>query len=335
VIATTGDRFRDFAPYVASVNDAGDVAFQAVLQGGGTGVFTGNGGPVAEAAGSALLVEATSHPDINGGGATSFYGDLAGGTQGVFLHRDGRLQPLADTGGRFVFIGPLGPTMNDAGVVAFRAELIKGVSGIFVADGGAIEMVADTEGPWSQFHGLPVINKSGAVVFRADRKDGLQGIYAGDAGSIRTVVETGDLFQALGHFPSVNDHGTVAFTATLRCAGGGIFSVDEGRITQICDTDGTFEAYRGALIIGDGAVIRIATPRGGSLGLFSGSDPMADRILAVGDALFGSAVAELASNPVSVSGTGYLAIRARLEDDRQLILRVDPRRRMGPRDPAG
>jgi hypothetical protein len=224
--------------------------------------------------------------------------------------------------------------MNDAGEVAFRAELIQGVSGIFVADGGAIEMVADTEGPWSQFHGLPVINKSGAVVFRADRKDGLKGIYAADAGSIRTVVETGDVFQALGHFPSVNDHGTVAFAATLRSAGGGIFCVDEGRVTQICDTDGAFEAYRGALITGDGAVVRIATPRGGRLGLFSGSDPMADRILALGDALFGSTVAELASNPVSVSGTGYVVIRARLENDRQLILRVDPRRQMA-RDPAG
>jgi hypothetical protein len=31
VIATTGERFSDFAPYVASVNDAGTVAFQPAL----------------------------------------------------------------------------------------------------------------------------------------------------------------------------------------------------------------------------------------------------------------------------------------------------------------
>jgi hypothetical protein len=43
VIATTGERFSDFAPYVASVNDAGIVAFQAELRTGGTRVFTGNG----------------------------------------------------------------------------------------------------------------------------------------------------------------------------------------------------------------------------------------------------------------------------------------------------
>jgi len=93
VIATTGSRFSDFAPYVASVNDAGIVAFQATLEGGGTGVFMGSGGPVAPVAGLVSLAGVTSHPDLNGAGAVSFYGNLAGGGQSVFLHRDGRLQP--------------------------------------------------------------------------------------------------------------------------------------------------------------------------------------------------------------------------------------------------
>src|SRR5437870_12879537 len=79
VIATTGELFSDFAPYVASVNDAGTVAFQAALRGGGTGVFTGSGGAVAQAAAPSLLAGVTSHPDLNDDGATSFYGDLPGG----------------------------------------------------------------------------------------------------------------------------------------------------------------------------------------------------------------------------------------------------------------
>jgi len=71
-------------------------------------------------------------------------------------------------------------------------------------------------------------------------------------------------------------------------------------------------------------VVHIATPRGGSLGLFAGPDPEADRILALGDPLLGSTVAELASNPVSVNAAGQVAVRARLTDGRQLILRADP-----------
>lgn len=324
LIATTGERFTDFGPYVASVNDAGTVAFQVALQSGGTGVFTGDGGAIAEAIGSALLAGVTSHPDLNGAGDTSFYGELPGGDQGVFLLRDGRLQTIADTRGPFASIGPLGPTMNDAGTVAFRADHTLGVSGIFAGDGDAVATVADTDGPWSRFHGLPVINRGGTVVFRADRKDGVEGIYAGRGGSIRTVVETGDIFETLALFPSVNDDGTVAFAATLRAGGAGIFTVDEEQHTRIIDTDGAFESYRGALITSAGAVVRIATPRGGSLGLFAGPDPGADRILALGDQLLGSKVAELASNPVSVNAAGQVAIRARLTDGRQLVLRADP-----------
>jgi hypothetical protein len=325
VIASTGERFSGFAPYVASVNDAGTVAFQAALRGGGTGVFTGSGGAVEEAAGPSLLAGVTSHPDLNNAGDMSFYGDLRGSGQAVFLLRDGSLQTIANTSGPFASIGPLGPTMNEAGTVAFRADRTAGVSGLFAGDGAAIATVADTEGPWSGFHGLPVINRGGTVVFRADRKDGVQGIYAGRGDSIRTVAETGDLFETLAPFPSVNDHGTVAFAATLRAGGAGIFTEDEGRVTPIIDRHGAFEACRGALITSAGAVVCIARPRGGGLGLFAGPDPDADRILALGDPLLRSTVAELASNPVSVNAAGQVAIRASLTDGRQLILRADHR----------
>ena len=325
VIATTGERFTDFAPYVASVNDVGTVAFQAALGGGGSGVFTGSGEAVAEAVDPTFLAGVTSHPDVNEAGAVSFYGNLAGGGDGVLLVSDGQLCTIADTRGGFASIGPLGPTMNESGMVAFRANRSVGVSGVFAGDGSAVATLADTKGSWGGFHGLPVVNKGGTVVFRADREDGVQGIYASCSRSIRTVAETGDVFETLAHFPSVNDHETVAFAATLRAGGAGIFTVDdEGRIAQIIGTEGAFETCRGALITNAGAVVCIATPRRGSLGLFAGPDVETDRILTVGDPLLGSAVEDLAANPVSVNSAGQVAIRARLTDRRQLILRADP-----------
>ncbi len=324
LIATTGERFDDFAPYVASVNDAGTVAFQAALLDGSTGVFSGTGGPVAQVVGPPLIAGVTSHPDLNDAGAMSFYGDLPDGGQGVFLLRDGRLQTIADTGGPFASIGPLGPTMNEAGAVAFRADEAAGVSGIFTGDGATVATVADTEGAWSRFHGLPVITSGGTVVFRADRNDGVEGVYAGREGSVRTVAETGDVFEAFAPFPSVNDQETVAFAGTLRAGGDGLFTVDGGRVTPVIDTDAAFEEFRGALITSAGEVVFIATPRGGSLGVFAGPDPEVDRILALGDRLLGSTVAELASNPVSVNAASQVAVRARLTDGRQLIVRADP-----------
>jgi hypothetical protein len=169
-----------------------------------------------------------------------------------------------------------------------------------------------------------VISTGGTVVFRADRKDGVQGIYDWRGGSVRAVVETGERFETLGLFPSANDHGTVAFAATLRVGGAGIFTAGEGRITPIIDADGAFEGCRGALITRGGDVVCIATPRGGTLGLFAGQDSDADRILALGDTVLGSTVSDLASNPVSVNASGHVAIRASLTDGRQLIFRADP-----------
>jgi hypothetical protein len=323
VIANTGERFSDFAPYVASVNDEDTVAFQAALRGGATGVFTGDGGAIAEVAGPTLLAGVTSHPDLNNAGAMSFYGE-DDGAQGVFLLRDGRLRAIASTPDGFAAIGPLGPTMNEAGTVAFRAEQTAGVSGVFAGNGAAVATIADAKSGWSGFHGLPVINGHGTVVFRADRENGVQGIYAARGGSIETIAETGDVFETLAFFPSANDAGSVAFAATLQAGGAGIFTVDDGQIVQVLDTEGAFESCRGALIANGGAVVFVATPRGGSLGLFAGPDPDADRILALGDLLLRSAVAELAANPVSVNRNGHVAVRARLADGRQLILRADP-----------
>ena len=326
VVATTGERFSGFAPYVASVNDAGVVAFQAALRVGGSGVFAGVGGEVEEVVERALHAGVTSHPDLNDARDTSFYGELPGGGQGAFLHRDGRLQVVADTCGAFASIGPLGPTMNEAGTVAFRANSADRVSGIFAGDGAAVTTVADTTGPWSRFHGLPVITGDDTVVFRADCGDGVQGIYAGGGGSIRTVAEPRARFESLGLFPSANERGTVAFAATLRGGGAGIFTDDDGRITRITEMEGAFEAYRGAVITNAGAVVMIATPRGGSIGLFDGPDPEADRILALGDSLLDSTVEDFAANPVSVNASGQVAIRASLADGRQVIVRADPAR---------
>ena len=322
VIATTEEQFSGFAPYVAAVNDLGMVAFQAALRDGGSGVFTGSGEVSAEVVGPDVLAAVTSHPDLNLAGETSFYGDLPG--------RPGCLRaPRRETaddrgyGGRLSSVGPLGPTMNEAGTVAFRADLGSGTSAIFVGDAADVTTVADTDGDWSRFHGLPVIDRGGGVVFRADREDGVEGIYSARQGTIRAVVEVGDVFERLALFPSVNDHGTVAFAATLRGQGTAILTADDGLITVV-DSKGEFEEFRGALIDGAGSLVRIATPRGGSLGLFSGPDPKTDRILAIGDHLFGSTVTDFASNPVSINAIGHLAIRASLADGRQLILRTNP-----------
>jgi hypothetical protein len=320
VIAETDERFSDFAPYVASVNNVGTVAFQATLRDGTSGVYMGDGRQVTLVADPVTgpFRGVCSHPDINGEGSSSFYADVESGGRGVFLVRDGNVVAVADTA------GPLGPTMNEAGTVAFRTDRGTGGSGVYTGSGGAVTTIAESSGRFRIFHGLPLIDTRGAVTFRADLEGGGEGIYVSDGEQVMTVVETGDVFGDLGPFPFASGTGTVAFCAHLRSGGSGVFTATSGEIATVVDSSGPFESFRGVLLDDKGGLIFYATPRGGELGVFTGPDPVGDRLLSVGSPLFGSAVVDFALNPVSINDAGQVAIRVALEDERQMILRADP-----------
>lgn len=322
-IAATGERFSDFAPYVAAINNSGLVSFQAALHDGGSGVYAGDGGSIATIVDSASspFREICSHPDITSDGSCCFYATFKSGGRGVFLVRSGEIITVSGTG------GPLGPTMSEAGRVAFRAEddPERGGAGggIFTGSGSAMTMIAEIADRFGAFHGLPVINAAGTVAFCADLKMGGQGIYIGEGTRAAPIVETGEQFNTLGSFPAINDAGTVAFCGTLRDGRSGIFAASDGRITTILDSSGPFESFRGVNLNNAGRVVFYATPRGGTLGVFSGPDPRRNGVLAMGSPLFGSTISEFALNPVSINDVGQMAIRVRLADHRQFILRAD------------
>ncbi len=90
------------------------------------------------------------------------------------------------------------------------------------------------------------------------------------------------------------------------------------------DTSSPFASFRGVLLNKKGTIVFYATPRGGELGVFTGPDPQSDRLIAIGAPLFGSTVVDFALNPVSINDAGQIAIRVKLADERQFVLRADP-----------
>ena len=108
-IASNGGRFIDFAPYVASINDDGALAFQATLRHGHSGVFAGDGKSIADMAvttcATCPVQRFSSHPDINRAGALAVYGTLRTGEEALLLHSDGSMA-VAGTRDRFSGIGP-------------------------------------------------------------------------------------------------------------------------------------------------------------------------------------------------------------------------------------
>ncbi len=319
-IAENGQTFRDFTPYVAAINDRGIVAFQASLRAGGSGVYLSDGGPAVAvpATTSSPIREICSHPDIDAGGSVCCYADLETGERAVIVTREGDMRIVAEDA------GPLGPTMNEGGIVAFRTGAEGGATEIFAGRDDDVTRIAGSDEQFAAFQGLPVINDNGVVVFRADLRAGGHGIYASSGGELGSVAETGPVFEALGEFPVVSDTGSVAFCARFLDGRSGVLVASGGATETVIDTTDGFESFRGVLFAEEGGLIFYGTPRGGELGVFSGPDHERDRILGVGSAFIDSAIAEFALNPVSINRVGQIAVRVKLANGNQYIVRADP-----------
>ncbi len=321
VIAANGGRFCDFAPYVPSINNRGLVAFQAALTAGGTGVFCGSG------AGVEMLAEAnqpagvcrriSSHPDINDSGQCCFYGESESGGRGVFRSQGGRAEMIADAA------GPLGPTMNDAGLIAFRTDSDDGARGVCVAGVRGTRLLVELPAGHGAFHGLPVINRAGDVAFRMDTRSGEPCIMAADREHVREVARAGDRVRGLGAFPFLGDRGQIASCVSIGDGGSGLCVWFDGKRETVLESGDTFERFRGILLDAQGRIVFYATPKGRTLGIYCGPDPVADRLIGEGYPFLGSTVREFALNPVSINDAGQLAVRLGLEDGRQAIVRAD------------
>jgi hypothetical protein len=71
-------------------------------------------------------------------------------------------------------------------------------------------------------------------------------------------------------------------------------------------------------------VVFLAGLRSGGSGIFRGPDPVADVIIASGDPLFGSTVANVFFTEGGLNDNGQVAFVAQLEDGREVVVRAQP-----------
>jgi hypothetical protein len=211
-----------------SMNAGGTVAFAGTLKnGGGAGVFAGNGGPVtfiADNSGQFTNVF-NSSPSINAAGTVAFVAGLDAGGSGIFTGNGGgggggAPNDIARTGPQFFsFLGD--PSINDDGDVIFFAFTDGGNgAGIFTSSGGVLDTVATLDGPFSGFGQTPALNNDGDVAFLADLDAGGRGIFIGPDPVLDKVIRTGDpLFGStvtdLGVYRGLNDDDRLAFAYLL------------------------------------------------------------------------------------------------------------------------
>ncbi len=318
VIARTDDRFASFSPYVPAIDERGEVAFQATLAGGGTGVYSGLNGQIR------TLVEwpahhplrVVSHPDINAQGMACFYAQGADGPATLLVLRDGTPVQIAQR------CGPLGPTMNERGQVAFRDTDAQGRACIRFWTGARADVIASESPETRGFEGLPVVDRNGGVAFRATRTDGAHEICLWAGTTARVLAQTGTHLAELSRFPCLNDAGRVAFCAIDRDGVPAVMIAHRGGVERAPVGGERFDSLRGVLIDAQGGPVVIGTRRAGTLGVHAGS-MLEDTLLALGAPLLGSSVSDFALNPVSINAAGQLAVRVALADRREFILRFD------------
>jgi len=97
-----------------------------------------------------------------------------------------------------------------------------------------------------------------------------------------------------------------------------------GPITTIADASGPFSAFGPASINNLGTVAFVAALDTGAIGIFTGVDPVTDKVIMSGDALDGSTLIALNFFEEGFNDSGQVVFHASFADGRQGIYRADP-----------
>jgi hypothetical protein len=110
----------------------------------------------------------------------------------------------------------------------------------------------------------------------------------------------------------------------------GLFLSRRGRISTVLDSTGAFSDFGLAPALNRrGQIAFQGTTWSGLVGIFTGGDPVADRVIAVDDPLDGSTVSalEVLAFDSALNNRGQLAFIVKLADLRTGVYRADPTRR--------
>ena len=295
-----------------AVNNNGTVAFGATLVGGASGIFAGDGGALT------TLVD-TSGPfaefyfedvAINSSGTVAFRARLDSGEEGVFTVNDGTVTTIADSTG--ILLDFQGVSINEEGAVAFFCGGNDEVhddhfNGVYVGQGGPLTTIVESHySPFppeeDEIYPLPYgpsINNHGDVAFFASTDDG-NGIFVGNGDSLAQVVQEEGDWRRIRYFARcpINDAGMVAFVADGTSYGTrGVFRYADGAVTKIVDYNDVdpddfgphMHDFTDVMINNAGTVafggLWNANPAW--MGIFTGADPEADKVVGVGDTVDG------------------------------------------------
>lgn len=253
---------------------------------------------------------------------------------GVFNNKGDVITPIVVDKG-FDSSSPFGrivndPEINNKGTVAFQD--FGEEPGFFTINDDKIIKIADRNGPFQGFGGTIDINDSDEVAFNASLDSGGQGVFTSNGSEITTIALNNEADSSsplgLGEVDGIdiNNDGTVVVSTDLASGGEIIFTSNGGSIDTIADSSGQFNLFGGIAINERGEIAFGAVLDDGVTGIFTGPDPINDKVIASGDTLLGKTVSDvstLESTNNILNNFGQIAFQANFEDGTSGIFRAD------------
>jgi hypothetical protein len=335
------DNQSDFSSVSTSpaINDSGTVAFVATPSGGIQGIYTNSGGAITKITdGNALSPLLYNLPpsfysfsqplDINNNGTVAFLVDAsmgsAGSSSGLVTAQGGSLTTRATTtlsahgtGSRII-----GFDLNnneelayisegsDTGVFNFSDTLSiskPNQPDITVATAFYHALSPQASGPLSFIRSVAINNQSQATfygdVLSADGQG--SGIYRGNGNSYAFLIDT-----RTSNF-GINDNGDVVFSNSTTI---NLFNNTSNTVTTIADNSSAFKSFSDAAINNNGYIAFGASLATGGSGIFTGADPVGNKVITTGDPLFNSTVTNLTFSKKGLNNLGQIAFYAELAD---------------------
>ncbi len=317
-IADSSDLFSKFGFYPA-INNDGTVSFSAELDAGGSGIYIGSGEKTSQIVDSSGQFRSFFTPAIADTGLVAFKAALSQGGVGIYTCEN--TAPIADSRVAAA-LGDL--AINSKGIVAFSQILDQGVRAVLTNNDGINTTIADASdtSPYNRFEGI-AINNAGTVAFTAELKARGRGIYSVRSGNTTTMADTNGDFDFLFN-PAINNAGIVAFKGVLKnLAGEGIYTSDGQTLTKIADNSSVFDFFDNPAINNQGTVAFKGVLKRGGLGIYIGPNPVTDKVIALGDSLFGSTVTDLYFSNRGLNDKNQLVFYAKLADGRTGVFRAD------------
>lgn len=171
------------------------------------------------------------------------------------------------------------------------------------------------------------LNNKGSIAFSSiyrdlSVRDPETRLFLSSRNSLTSVTTNVDFYSNI----AVNDREQTVFVGSNNNFEEGIFSFKDGILTNLVNDQGLFHSFELLDINNKGDIAFSATLEDTwKSGIFIGTDPVKDKVIAVGDSLFGSTVTYLSFlGNKGFNNKGQIAFIATLADGTNAVFRADP-----------